>query len=112
LYKLIYLAGFLIRQFLLPNPFEPLGDKAFIANLLVGGAFWFLSFLMTGIIYKPGSAPALGCFIYNITYALNTGITYLVMLAYPTTWLMIVIAAVYLIIYVVAAVFIRRSMDF
>ena len=112
MYRLFYLAGFLIRQFLLPNPFEPLGDSALLINWIAGGAFWILSFLMTGLIYQSGEAPIVGCLLFNLNYALNTGITYLVFLVYPTIWLMILIAAIYLILYVGTAIFIRRSLDF
>ena len=109
MYKLIYLVGFLIRQFALPNPFTPFGTSAELINLIVGGAFVPLSYFMVGLIYERGSAPVLGCILFNIVYAVNTGITYLVCLAYPTVWLMIVIALAYFALYLFAAYKIRET---
>lgn len=95
MYKLIYIIGFLIRQFLLPNPFAPLGNNAELINWIVGGAFVPLSFIITGLFYDRGSEPAFGSFLFLVVYAVNTGIAYLVCLAYPMIWLMVVIAVAY-----------------
>lgn len=109
MYKLIYSLGFLIRQFVLPNPFTPFGESAELINLIVGGLFVPLSFIMVGLIYDRGSEPALGSFLFNLVYALNTGITYVVCLAYPVKWLMIVIAAAYFVLYLFVAYRIREA---
>ena len=99
MYRLIYIISFLIRQFLLPNPFAPLGGNAEIINLLVGGAFVPLSYFMTRFIYD----------LFLVVYALNTGMTYLVCLAYPLVWLMILIGTVYFAIFVFLSVIIRKN---
>ena len=107
LYTIISVAGICIRQFLLPNPFEPLGDIAEGLNLLFGGLFVPVSFAMAGIMYKRGSGAIIGSILFTATYALNTLVAYLVFLVYPTTWLMILIGAAYIVIYVVVAILIR-----
>lgn len=109
MYRLIYIISFLIRQFLLPNPFAPLGGNAEIINLLVGGAFVPLSYFMTGFIYDKGSEPAIGSILFLVVYAINTGVTYLVCLAYPLEWLMILIGAAYFAIFVILSVIIRKN---
>lgn len=95
MYKLIYIIGFLVRQFLLPNPFAPLGNNAELINWIVGGAFVPLSFFMTGLFYDRGNEPAIGSLLFLVIYAVNTGIAYLVFLAYPMIWLMIEIVVLY-----------------
>ena len=109
MYKIIYLIGFFIRQFVLPNPFIPFGDNAELINLIVGGIFVPLSYIMVGLIYDNGSEPVLGSILFTIVYALNTGVTYIVCLAYPTAWLMIVIACAYFALYFFFAYKIREA---
>ena len=109
MYKIIYLAGFLIRQFALPNPFTPFGNNAELINLIVGGVFVPLSYFMVGLIYEKRSAPFWGSILFTIVYAINTGVTYLVCLAYPTAWLMVLIAVAYFALYLFAAYKLREA---
>lgn len=109
MYKIIYLVGFLIRQFGLPNPFTPFGNSAELINLIVGGVFIPLSYVMVGLIYDKGSEPALGSILFTFVYALNTGVTYLVCLAYPMVWLMVLIAVAYFALYLFVAYKIREE---
>lgn len=109
MYKIIYIVGFLIRQFVLPNPFTPFGNNAELINLMVGGMFIPLSFFMVGLIYESGSAPALGSILFNFIYAINTGVTYIVCLAYPTVWLMLLIIIAYFALYLFVAFKIREA---
>ena len=109
MYKIIYLVGFLIRQFVLPNPFTPFGNNAELINLIVGGTLVPISYFMVGMIYERGSAPAWGSILFTIVYAINTGVTYLVCLAYPTVWLMVLIAIAYFALYLFVAYKIREA---
>ena len=109
MYRLLYALGFLVRQFLLPNPFTPLGENAEIINWIVGGAFVPLSYLMTGFIYDKGSEPATGCFLFLVIYAINTGVTYLVCMAYPMVWLMVLIGILFFAMFIFAFVIIRKN---
>ena len=109
MYKIIYLVGFLIRQFAFPNPFTPFGNDAELINLIVGGAFVPLSYFMVGLIYERGSAPAWGSILFTIVYAINTGVTYLVCLVYPTVWLMVLIAVANFALYLFVAYKIREA---
>lgn len=98
MYRLFYFIGFLLRQFVLSNPFAPIGDNTDIVNWVVGALFVPITYFMVGAIYDRGSEPAWGCILFNIIYAVNTGITYLVCLAYPMIWLMVAIAVAYLVL--------------
>ena len=109
MYRIIYFAGLLIRQFALPNPFTPFGDSADLINLIAGAVFVPLSYFMVGLIYERESAPALGSILFTIVYAINTGVTYLVCLAYPTAWLMVLIAVAYFVLYLFAAYKLREA---
>ena len=109
MYRVIYFIGFIVRQFLLPNPFAPLGANADLINWIVGGALVPLSYIITGLFYDRGSEPALGSLLFFIVYAINTGITYLICLAYPMIWLMIVIAVAYLALVIFCAMKIRDN---
>ena len=109
MHRIIYLVGFLIRQFALPNPFTPFGDSADSINLIVGGVFVPLSYFMVGLIYEKRSAPFWGSILFTIVYAINTGVTYLVCLVYPTVWLMVLIAVAYFALYLFVACKIREA---
>ena len=51
MYKTISLISFLIRQFLLPNPFINMFENAEFINLLFGGIFILLAYILTGSWY-------------------------------------------------------------
>lgn len=91
MYRIICLIGFFIRQFLLPNPFEHLGDISTIVNLIVGGVLIPLSYYITGLLYERGSDPVWGTILFNIVYIIKTGIIQCVCFVYPRIWLMIII---------------------
>lgn len=97
MYRLFYFLGIVVRQFLLPNPFSPLGGIGEIINLIASVVFVPLSYAQTGMVYDRGSAPAAGSILFTFFYGINTGVTYLIMLLYPITWLMILAAIVYVI---------------
>ena len=78
-------------------------------NLIAGAVFVPLSYFMVGLIYERESAPALGSILFTIVYAINTGVTYLVCLAYPTAWLMVLIAVAYFVLYLFAAYKLREA---
>lgn len=109
MYKILYLIGFLIRQFILPNPFEPFGESAILINYAVGTLLIPISYVMTGMIYERGDEPAVGSILFLFVYSMNTGITYLICLAYPIVWLMISIAILYLVLYVLLALKLREN---
>ena len=64
----------LVRQFYLPNPFECFGAKGLIYNWGAGLILAPLAYALVGLVYRSGDAPALGSFLYLVTYAILTGI--------------------------------------
>ena len=69
MYKLIYLAGLLVRQFLLPNPFEAMWpDRAFVLNWIFGIVLCPVSYCLTGLVYSRGDGAAAGSLMFNVIY--------------------------------------------
>ena len=73
LYGLIASVSIIVRQFILPNPFECFGDKAALINWIAEPFIHIVAFWIVGRFYISKSAPALGSFLYLLTYALIVG---------------------------------------
>ena len=97
MYRVANCLGALIRQVFLPNPFSPFGGMGELINLFATVVFIPLSYEQVSMIYVRKSNPAIGSIMFTIVYAINTGVTYLIMLLYPIQWMMILVAAIYLI---------------
>ena len=104
MYHIIKLLSYVIRTFLLPNPFSPLGASAEIINIIFGIALVPITYCMVGLNYKKGTDPGLGSFLFFVVYALNSLVTYLVCGVYPNTVLMVAIVVIYLILYTIISV--------
>ena len=92
LYRIIAVISILIRQFLLPNPFEALGENFVIsinnmdipltpdiANWVTEPILHTITFAVVGIYYKKGhSDPALGSVLYLVFYAVHVGLIYII----------------------------------
>ena len=65
-YSLMTIISTLVRQFVLPNPFECFGDKAIIINLVAEPIIYVIAYGLVGLFYIKGSAPAIGSFLYLI----------------------------------------------
>ena len=71
MYKIISIFSFIVRQFFLPNPFTNVFENAEIVNLLCGGIFVPLAYVLTGTWYD-GAEPAIGSIGFFINYILLT----------------------------------------
>lgn len=109
MYKLIAAISILIRQFCIPNPFDALGDGLIVnieetSILLPPGVLnWvaepfmhMVTFVIVGLYYDRGSAPALGSFLYLLFYCVHTFLLWLMSLAGFSTWAVVVIVALYI----------------
>lgn len=85
LYKIFAVASIIIRNFYLPNPFECFGDNAVLINLIAEPIIHAVSFGLVSLVYVSGSAPALGSFLYLLTYCAITGIL-LLMSIFSFAW--------------------------
>ncbi len=92
LYRLIAFISIIIRQFVLPNPFEPLGESFAITindisiiltpdilNWITEPILHAITFAIVGLYYKRGrNNPSLGSFLYLVFYAIHVGLIYII----------------------------------
>ena len=75
MYQIISVLNSIIREQVIPNPFEFISDNPLIVILftyLIGGTILhIISFNMCGVFYKRGQAPVLGSIGYMIAFGLN-----------------------------------------
>lgn len=94
LYALMILISTLVRQFVLPNPFECFGDSAVIINWIAEPIIHAAAYGLVGLIYHKGEFPALGSFLYLVAYAVITGILALMgLFSFAWWWVLIIVAA-------------------
>ena len=107
----------LIRQFLIPNPFEVLGEGITMTskgisilltpellNLLADPIIFGITFGIVGFYYVSGSAPALGSFLYMFFYCVHIAGIYLLLSIYPTMWLIVLILVIYVALHITALI--------
>lgn len=92
LYSVIAALSVFVRQFVLPNPFEPLGENFTlsiknvgipltpeIANWIAEPILHIITFAIVGIYYSRGkNEPAFGSFLYLLFYAIHVGLIHIV----------------------------------
>ena len=109
LYGAITLISIVVRQFLLPNPFECFGDNSFLINWIAEPILQIITYCLVGFIYCKG-APAYGSLLYLIVYCLLIGILWIMgIFAYAWWWILIVIGT--LIVLLVSTTFISNKIN-
>ena len=109
MYKIIAIAGFLIRQFIIPNPFAAFGGWGELYNLFASGAIATIAYFSVGIIYEKGEAPIIGSIMYLVAFSLYTFELWLVLLPYPNWWFMGLIFVLLSVIDISILHFIRKN---
>ena len=103
LYGVVSAASLIIRQFLLPNPFECFGENAVIYNWIAEPILHVVTFSLVGLVYCRGSLPAWGSFLYLVTYSALVGTLMLLSIfAFAWWWILIVVVILIAIIICVA----------
>lgn len=108
MYRLMTVISTLIRQFCIANPFDALGDGVVInidhtPILLTPGVLnWVaepflhvVTFVVVGLYYDKGSAPAFGSFLYLFIYCVHTFLLWLMSLAGFSIWVVLLIVVLY-----------------
>lgn len=110
MYKLIMFCSVLIRQILLPNPFEALPNlpsvpiaggveftiPAVVLNILVEPVLVPFTYGVVGLFYEPRSAPAWGSFLFLLFYCIHTVLLYFMCIACFAKWAIVLIVAGYI----------------
>lgn len=125
IYNILSTVFWIARQFFIPNPFDALGDgiiifigaapvslSPFILNLISDPFVALITFLIVRLYYEPRSTPAIGSILYMIFYAIHIGLIYLILLVFPTIWLMVLIGVVYIGLHVFLRNSINKMQDF
>ena len=113
IYNILSFVFWWIRQFHMPNPFEVLGEGITIAisgvevlltpdtlNWIAGGILPTITFLVVGIYYISRSCPAWGSILYMVFFCIHTALLYLMCMAYPSTFLIVLIFIGYIAIHI------------
>ena len=94
LYGIISTISVIVRQFILPNPFECFGDKAIIINWIAEPIIQIAAYLLVGLVYQKGSNPGFGSFLFLLTYALIVGILWVLgIFKFALWWILILVIA-------------------
>ena len=94
MYVIISLISALVRQFVLPNPFECFGDKAVIINCIAEPVIYAVAYHLVGQFYRKGSWPALGSFLYLLFYSILTGALWICgIFKFAWWWVLILVIA-------------------
>lgn len=94
LYGLITIISVIVRQFVLPNPFECFGDMAILYNWIAEPILHIVAYTLVGLVYCKGSFPAWGSFLYLITYSALVGILWVLGIFSFAWWWILVITVV------------------
>lgn len=92
MYKFIAAISIFVRQFVLPNPFEPLEETLSVAigeitmpihpiviNIFAEPFLHFITYEIVGIYYQKGEqSPAWGSFLYLLFYIVHVGLIYII----------------------------------
>lgn len=92
LYGIMTIISVLVRQFMLPNPFECFGDKALLINWLAEPIIQVVAYGLVGIFYTSGSAPVIGSLLYLLMYAIIVGLLWLMgIFSFAWWWVLIIV---------------------
>jgi len=112
MYRIMACVSLMVRQFLLPNPFEPLGDTVsinlmdtnvpmapIVLNWIAEPILHIISFMVTGFYYtRRVHDPAYGSFLYLLFYIIHVGLIYIMSYFKFTTVAIIIVISGYVII--------------
>lgn len=95
LYPLVTIISIVVRQFLLPNPFNCFGDRALFLNHIAEPIIITLAYLIVGFVYKKGSNPVLGSVLFLKTYVAIIGVLWVFGIYRFAWWWILILLAVF-----------------
>lgn len=116
-YKFFYIFGFLIRNFVVPNPFNSLQGQTIeinglefpiipeIINILVEPILGVFTFIIVGLYYSRSSGkPIIGSILYLLFYCIHTAIIFVIFQLNRSTLLIILVITSYIFLLILIAV--------
>ncbi len=95
LYSLMTVISVLVRQFVLPNPFECFGENAALINWIAEPIIQIVAYGIVGLFYVKGMAPVLGSLAYLLVYALVVGVLWVLgIFSFAWWWVLILVVAI------------------
>ena len=92
IYGLFTIISLLVRQFVLPNPFECFGDNAILYNWIAEPILHAVAYGLVGLVYCKGSFPAWGSFLYLMTYSALVGILWVFgIFSFAWWWILLIV---------------------
>ena len=92
IYGLFTIISIIVRQFVLPNPFECFGDNAILYNWIAEPILHVVAYTLVGLVYCKGSFPAWGSFLYLITYSALVGILWVFgIFSFAWWWILLIV---------------------
>ena len=86
----------IVRQFVLPNPFESFGDKAIVINLIAEPIIQLIAYLLVGLVYRKRSNPEYGSLLFLLTYALIVGILWVLDIFKIAWWWILILVITFI----------------
>ena len=110
MYRIVATVSILIRQFIVPNPFEPLGVDfeillfgvnfqltPEIINWMAEPILHLFAFIVAGLYYKKCKHhPAIGSFLYLLFYIIHTFLLWIMACANFAVWAIVLLLIVYI----------------
>lgn len=100
LYGIISAISIIIRQFVLPNPFECFGDSAIIINWIAEPILHLIAYSLVGLVYCKGSLPAWGSFLYLLTYSALVGILWIFSIFSFAWWWVLILVVITIAVFI------------
>lgn len=110
MYGIMVLISTIVRQFVLPNPFECFGDSAIVINWVAEPIIHVVAYGLVGLVYHRGESPALGSILYLLAYAAVTGIL-AIMGIFSFAWWWIIIVLLCVVAIVVGVIWVKERFD-
>ena len=91
---LVMAVSTVVRQFVLPNPFECFENYAILINWIAEPIIHLVAFVLVGQIYTSGDCPPLGSLLYLFAYALIVGLLWIMgLFSFAWWWVLIILVA-------------------
>jgi len=113
-YEILKIFGFLIRQFLLPNPFESIcPERALLVNLIFGIILMPIAYFIVGSFYdRHCDGPAVGSFMFNLVYIGLTLVTWGLLVLFNwicDNWIVVLICTSIVVVVMIIVVIIYKK---